>query len=65
MKPFFTNLTDFLTMGGHAPFVFACYGITFFCVAVGILWVKNERKKFFKTLALQQTRQQAKKPTQP
>lgn len=62
MKPFFNNLTDFLAMGGHAPYVFSCYGLVVFCVAVGIFWVKAERKKFLKTLALQQARQKIKNP---
>lgn len=60
MTPFFTTLTDFLTMGGHAPYVFACYGLTLLCVVVGIVWVKAERNKFLKTLARQQTRQKNK-----
>lgn len=47
-------------MGGHAPYVFACYGLTLLCVVVGIVWVKAERNKFLKTLARQQTRQKNK-----
>lgn len=44
MKPYFTNVSDFVQMGGHGAFVWACYGITFVAIAVLIWHAISERK---------------------
>lgn len=53
----FNNFNEFLAMGGHGAFVWACYGLTFFAVIVGIWLTYHQRQKFIKQFKIQQARQ--------
>lgn len=55
----FNNFNEFLAMGGHGTFVWACYGLVGFFVLFGIWYVRYERQKFIKQFKLQQARQAA------
>lgn len=44
MKPYFANVNDFIQMGGHGVFVWACYGVTFVAIVALIWYAIFERK---------------------
>ncbi len=37
MKFYFENMTDFIWMSGHGPYVWSCYGVTF-AAFLGLWW---------------------------
>ncbi|MDO4699375.1 MAG: heme exporter protein CcmD [Moraxella sp.] len=56
MSPYFATIYDFVHMGGHASYVWACYGITFGCLLLLIWYAKNERKAMLNKLSRQPKR---------
>lgn len=44
MSPYFSSIQEFIQMGGHGAFVWACYGLTFGCLFLLMWYAKNERK---------------------
>lgn len=47
MSPQFQNMSEFLTMGGHAGFVFGAWGLTF-AVVIGLIlntWANSKRQR--------------------
>lgn len=44
MTPYFTSISEFISMGGHGVFVWTCYAITLLAVAVLVVWALSERK---------------------
>lgn len=59
----FNTFNEFLAMGGHGAFVWACYGLVGFFVVFGVWYVRHERQKFFKQFKQQQARQAVRKKT--
>ena len=55
----FENLSDFVSMSGHGPFVWVCYFIT--AVAIGYLLINPllSKKRILKNLAQQQRLERA------
>ena len=43
----FASLTDFLAMGGHAPYVWSAYGIGLVVILVNVLSPGIARRRFF------------------
>lgn len=56
MTPYFSDFQTFIQMGGHANYVWACYGITFGCLLFLIWYAKNERKNMLDKLNHQSAR---------
>lgn len=55
MTPYFPDFQTFIQMGGHASYVWACYGITFGCLLFLVWHAKNERKAMLSKLTCQST----------
>lgn len=53
MSPYFSDVNAFLQMGGHASYVWACYGITLGCLLFLVWYAKNERKTMLDKLTRQ------------
>lgn len=50
----FENLADFWQMAGHGPYVWACYSLTFVCLALLFLAPLRRRRALFEQLSRQQ-----------
>jgi len=50
----FESLSDFLSMSGHGPFVWACYLVTFLAIGYLILSPILAKRRLVKTLQRQQ-----------
>ncbi|OOR89395.1 heme exporter protein CcmD [Moraxella caviae] len=53
MKPYFTNLSEFMHMGGHGSFVWVCYGITIAAIVAWVIFVRKERQATIAKLSRQ------------
>ena len=51
MRLQFQSLTDFMSMGGHGGYVWACYLFTVLTVAVLIYWPSLKRRQLIKQIA--------------
>lgn len=56
MNPYFSDFSTFLAMGGHANYVWACYGITLLSLLFLVWYVKTERKNTLDKLTRQSAR---------
>lgn len=45
---YFSDLKSFIAMGGHGPFVWTCYAITFAVLAYLVIQPRVQRKRFIK-----------------
>ncbi|SIR85268.1 heme exporter protein D [Moraxella cuniculi DSM 21768] len=55
MTPYFANFADFIAMGGHAFYVWLCYGFVFLAVVGMIVYAKAERNMVLKKLKKRQS----------
>ncbi|CAM3999638.1 heme exporter protein CcmD [Vreelandella rituensis] len=55
----FDSFADFLAMGGHAPYVWSSWGITFLLLIVAVLHARFERRQLLTTLRRRVRREQA------
>lgn len=46
----FASLSDFLAMGGHAPYVWAAWGVTALLLAACVLHARHERRQLLRNL---------------
>lgn len=56
MTPYFDSFSEFMQMGGHGFYVWLCWGIVLMTVALGVAYIKNERKKTLNALKIAQKR---------
>lgn len=42
----FDSFSSFLAMGGHAPYVWSCYGLTFLLIIYNIWQPVQQKRKF-------------------
>lgn len=54
MQPQFNSFAEFIAMGRHGVFVWACWGITFAVIAGLIFYSIHQRKNLLKQLAVNQ-----------
>lgn len=56
MTPYFNNFHDFIQMGEHGFYVWLCWGLVLGSVFIGVILIKDERKKLIKELKIAQAR---------
>ncbi len=59
MKFQFQSLADLVSMSGHGPYVWACYGIGLLVVAYLLITPMRQKSKFIRQLRRQYARQAA------
>ena len=55
----FESLDEFLSMGGHALYVWTAYGITFVVIGFLAVWPVSRGRRFLRQEAMRQRREQA------
>lgn len=69
MSPYFDNLNDFITMGGHGRYVWASYGLTLLAIIGLMVQSRAQRRRIQRDIlnqhARQTSRRQKRHVTQP